>query len=219
VEPAEQVTWLPAWVERIALPVWVCDARQRIVHVNERAERVLGRSATDLLGVCCHEVVRGTNASGGRHCREDCLVQRLAQRGSEMEPFTIKLGEGGRRGGWTLTFVVPLEAPDGGDPWLVHCGYDLDRPRRIEEYVRRVASRTAPTPNLFHVPERGQLTRREREVLDLLADDADSHQVAARLHISHTTIRNHIQHILAKLQVHSVEEAIARHLLGDAERK
>lgn len=54
-----------------------------------------------------------------------------------------------------------------------------------------------------------RLTRREREVLSLLADGADNHVIASVLVISPQTARTHIQNVLAKLGVHSRLEAAA----------
>lgn len=54
----------------------------------------------------------------------------------------------------------------------------------------------------------GRLTNREREVLQALAEGLDSHGVAARLHITVRTERNHVASILAKLGVHSRLQAL-----------
>jgi two-component system nitrate/nitrite response regulator NarL len=54
-----------------------------------------------------------------------------------------------------------------------------------------------------------QLTDRERDVLALLAEGADSPVIAERLGISRNTVRTHVQSILAKLNVHSRLEAAA----------
>jgi DNA-binding NarL/FixJ family response regulator len=54
-----------------------------------------------------------------------------------------------------------------------------------------------------------RLTRREREVLALLADGADNDYIARTLVISPQTARTHVQNILAKLSVHSRLEAAA----------
>jgi DNA-binding NarL/FixJ family response regulator len=54
-----------------------------------------------------------------------------------------------------------------------------------------------------------QLTHRERDVLGLLAEGADSPTIAERLHISRHTVRTHVQSIFAKLNVHSRLEAAA----------
>jgi DNA-binding NarL/FixJ family response regulator len=54
-----------------------------------------------------------------------------------------------------------------------------------------------------------QLTRREKEVLVLLADGAGNDGIAQALVISPETARTHIQNLLAKLGVHSRLEAAA----------
>jgi DNA-binding NarL/FixJ family response regulator len=54
-----------------------------------------------------------------------------------------------------------------------------------------------------------QLTDRERDVLGLLAEGADSLTIAERLHISRHTVRTHVQSIFAKLNVHSRLQAAA----------
>ena len=52
------------------------------------------------------------------------------------------------------------------------------------------------------------LTRREREVLSLLAQGLDNIKISDALHISIKTTAYHITHILQKLQVSSRQEAI-----------
>lgn len=54
-----------------------------------------------------------------------------------------------------------------------------------------------------------RLSRREREVLDKLADGSNNDEVAAALFLSRATVRTHIQNILGKLEVHSRLEAIS----------
>lgn len=53
-----------------------------------------------------------------------------------------------------------------------------------------------------------KLTPREKEVLQAVADGLDSEEIARRLHISLRTQRNHMSHILAKLEVHSQPQAL-----------
>ena len=54
-----------------------------------------------------------------------------------------------------------------------------------------------------------RLTRREKEVLVLLAEGADNEAISQVLVISPQTARTHIQNILGKLEVHSRLEAVA----------
>jgi DNA-binding NarL/FixJ family response regulator len=55
-----------------------------------------------------------------------------------------------------------------------------------------------------------ELTSREREILDLIAQGRTNAEIAARLFVSPNTVRNHISHIFAKLQVADRAEAIVR---------
>lgn len=69
----------------------------------------------------------------------------------------------------------------------------------------------------FQQPEAGkesavELSRREREVLDLLAQGYSDREIAARLSISFDTERTHLAHIFDKLQVRSRTAAIAKYL-------
>jgi len=53
-----------------------------------------------------------------------------------------------------------------------------------------------------------QLTDREREVLDLIAEGLDNSQIASRLYISNKTVSNHISNIFAKLHLADRAQAI-----------
>ncbi|MDM0066610.1 alpha/beta fold hydrolase [Variovorax sp. J31P207] len=63
----------------------------------------------------------------------------------------------------------------------------------IDETIRRVA----------------RLTAREHELLDLMAQGRDNAQLAATLHLSDNTVRNHITNIFAKLEADNRARAIA----------
>jgi DNA-binding CsgD family transcriptional regulator len=56
------------------------------------------------------------------------------------------------------------------------------------------------------------LTRREREVLELIADGATNISIAAQLVISEGTVKSHVKHILRKLHAGNRAEAVARYL-------
>ena len=55
-----------------------------------------------------------------------------------------------------------------------------------------------------------QLTDREREVLELVAQGRSNTAIAHRLHLSQKTIRNNVSNILAKLQIADRAQAIVR---------
>jgi DNA-binding NarL/FixJ family response regulator len=55
-----------------------------------------------------------------------------------------------------------------------------------------------------------ELTERERELLELIAQGFNNAEIAARLSISPKTVRNHISNIFSKLQVTDRAQAIIR---------
>jgi two-component system, NarL family, nitrate/nitrite response regulator NarL len=78
-------------------------------------------------------------------------------------------------------------------------------PRIAATLFKRVAALAAPgRPALATV-----LTAREREVLAVLDEGLSNKQIAARLCIEIATVKNHVHHILEKLQVASRSEATA----------
>jgi RNA polymerase sigma factor (sigma-70 family) len=53
------------------------------------------------------------------------------------------------------------------------------------------------------------LSEREREVMGLVAAGLQNKEIAQKLGISPATVRNHVQNILQKLEVHSKLEAVS----------
>ena len=56
----------------------------------------------------------------------------------------------------------------------------------------------------------GALSKREREVLGLVAEGMNNRAIAARLFISENTVKNHVRNIHEKLGVHTRMEAVVR---------
>ena len=134
--------------------------------------------------------VRLPGVSGYEVCRE--LRERFGEQlpivfisGERVEPFD-------RAAGLLLgadDFVVKPFAPD-----------------ELLARVRRLVARFTPPAAKA---DRPKLTRREGEVLNLLANGLAQPEIAKELVISSKTVSSHIQHILAKLGVHSRAQAVA----------
>lgn len=71
--------------------------------------------------------------------------------------------------------------------------------RRLVELVSQPAA--APTPPPADAPAPGGLTRREVEVVVLVAEGLTNGQIARRLVLSEATVKTHLNHVLAKLDV------------------
>jgi len=79
-------------------------------------------------------------------------------------------------------------------------------PDELVARVRRLVARSTSTGAARQGP---RLTHREGEVLGLLANGLSQPEIAKELFISPKTVATHIQHILAKLGVHSRAQAVA----------
>jgi len=71
--------------------------------------------------------------------------------------------------------------------------------RRVAALARR---ETPPAPDR-------DLTAREREIVGLIDDGLSNKEIATRLHIEVTTVKNHVHHVLEKLSVRRRGEAAA----------
>ncbi|HWM13203.1 MAG TPA: response regulator transcription factor [Gaiellaceae bacterium] len=87
----------------------------------------------------------------------------------------------------------------GGDDYLVKPFALSELLARLDRAVRRVPGDGGSSP----------LTRRELDVLRLLAEGRRQPEIARELVISQKTVGTHIEHILGKLGVHSRAQAVA----------
>ncbi|MFC4629974.1 response regulator transcription factor [Promicromonospora alba] len=108
----------------------------------------------------------------------------------------------------------------GAAGYLVHGALE---PEAMVDAIRlcrngsQVVSGVAPAPA---APAQGPavrdlLSRREAEVMDLVADGLSNGEVAARLFISQKTVKNHVNSLFAKLGVTTRSQAIVRWLQRD----
>jgi DNA-binding NarL/FixJ family response regulator len=87
-------------------------------------------------------------------------------------------------------------------------------PALLPALVDRDGSGPAPlsTPDgeVRATRQSGELTARERRVLVALAAGASNSEIAAQLYVSQATVKTHLAHIYAKLQVNGRHEALSR---------
>jgi DNA-binding NarL/FixJ family response regulator len=92
-----------------------------------------------------------------------------------------------------------------------------DRVRELESRLRRIGLEVRaagvldnlallPTPG--ELPELGQLTTRQREILSRLRRGDRVATIAAELYVSPSTVRNHLAAIFRKFGVHSQAELL-----------
>lgn len=110
--------------------------------------------------------------------------------------------------------VGTADATDGG---FTVVGSDGERigveissvPLRRGEHVVGVFGQVTDLVEAPHAHPDLRLTPRQAEVLELLERGRTTRQIAAELHLSLDTVRNHVRHILRGLGAHSRLEAVA----------
>jgi len=88
----------------------------------------------------------------------------------------------------------------------VHKGYTHLGPGLFEKAMAAVTT-PAPLPTIEPPPELEQLTPREQEVLQLIAEGYSNREIAQALYISERTVKNHVNSILGRLNLRDRTQA------------
>jgi DNA-binding NarL/FixJ family response regulator len=91
----------------------------------------------------------------------------------------------------------------------------VDPPMTREMTLRRGAERVAPAISMSNAPPANPLSPREQQVLRWLARGKTNREIATELTITQHTVKVHVEHILAKLEVsHRTQAAVRAMELG-----
>lgn len=215
--------WLRAlrWVRDA---VYVVNDAQRIVRWNGGAQKLLDYPESEVLHQPCYQVIGG-KVCGKSWCHAGCAVQRLVRRGVPLQTFDMQVTS--RDGQELLLSTCVFTLQSESRHYFIHLLRDVTRQKLTEEALEKVldtlhaygvtdgnsarASKQAPLirpgsgcPHLIT-----DLTRREIEVLELLAEGLATREIARRLGISPFTIRSHVESILLKTGLHTQAQAVA----------
>ncbi len=188
--------------------VFAVDGGGRIILWNKACETLVGRPARHVLGKRCYEVTCGRDSNGNVYCHVSCPVAHQARenRDDPVRRFELDVagGDGGRRRLSTSLFAIPSYHP--ALTTVVHVLRPADAraaaPAPISEAPEPLAPPTAAAGETI------ALTAREKEILRCLAAGQTTTTIARALSIARVTVRNHVQSILQKLNVHSKLEAV-----------
>jgi PAS domain S-box-containing protein len=166
-------------LEEVNVPAYAVDRFGIIRWINSAAKKLVG----DVRGKQQSSVVVPEQA---REAKESFLRKMMG---------TEKSTEG----------TVVVVAPDGERVQVEISSCALREGHRIVGVfgvVRHRAEKAQPSPH-------PHLTPRQNQVLHLLAQGHSTSQIAAELHLSVDTVRNHIRRMLRALGAHSRIEALA----------
>ncbi len=156
-------------------------------YVAETGEQALAAAKRERPALVVLEVLL-PGVSGFEVCRE------LKDEFGEALPIVFVSGTRTESGDRVAGLLV------GGDDYLVK-PFD---PNELLARVRRLLPARLAGGETAH-----KLTRRELDVISLLVEGLSQSEIAEKLFISPKTVGKHIEHILAKLGVHSRAQAVA----------
>lgn len=186
------------------------DSACRIVFLNEHAEALLGYRASDVLGCCCYDALHLAEAPGSQACA--MCMSALGVTGAQPSSGQYVAYATTQSGVSIWLRVLALPASNAvGERRTVH----VLRAFGPGEVAHEDA--TSPATTAFEELDQSRhavdgadgqvnpsaksrlLTRRELEVLKLLASGLSNAYIAAQLSISPVTARNHVTSIIEKL--------------------
>lgn len=211
-------------LENSADGAFVVDENLRILYCNKTAETILGFDYETIVGNFCYQLLRGHD--DGRHlvCKARCQVAKMILGAKPVPNYDIQIRTNYGVKRWFNMSVFTYRIGAAGEKKvIVHLFHDLNHKKINEKLLAEMFG----VPNLFQdtppncetgkEPLLRSLTPREGEILSLLAKGQGTLNIAKLLSISPNTVRNHIQHILEKLQVHNRLEAVAVRIKNDVE--
>jgi DNA-binding CsgD family transcriptional regulator len=206
-------------LERIARSgqaVFAIDPSDRIILWNGKCEQILGRKSRDILGKKCYEVLAGRDVHGNVYCYRNCPVafQAREKTSDPVQKFSlsVELGRAGPKWFEITLFAIPSYHPALST--VVHViRASGKKPSALERDLAAEAKSTSAEEPLWPMSAASgplaELTSREREILGGLSEGLSTSALAKRMSIAPVTVRNHVQNILQKLDVHTKLAAVA----------
>ena len=200
--------------------IFCVDHSQRIIHWSPSAEQILGYSAEEVLGQHCYDVLGGRDSQNHRFCRRDCPTVANARRGRPVSDYDVLTRTKDGTDVWINVSILLLKTKRSRSPLVIHLLRDVTERRRVEGLAQRAVETLAeltseradgedqpgyPDPRPPPVPA---LSRRELQVLQLLASGLGTRQIAENLGVSPITARNHITHVVSKLGARNRLQAV-----------
>lgn len=185
----ERAFWLT--FERSSNGIALVDEQRRFVEVNDALLTILGASRGEIVGASVVDAIPSS---------ERALAQR------EWDAF---LRSGNYSGGGPILRRDGSEVEIEVAARLTHVGG-----RRLATCVVTSASGPWPTVKVGTGPEQ-LLTKREQEVVSLIALGYEGPDIAEKLFISCTTVKTHVRNAMQKLGVRTRAQLVATVLSRD----
>jgi PAS domain S-box-containing protein len=212
---------VPTIVANAARAAVATDSDNRVLHWNDAAIELFGFTAEEAIGRNFQQVIQARDVHGNRLSSKHGAFHEMVRIGEAPQSFEIAIITATGKMVRVAVSVVVVLGPQTGEYALVYLITPMHRRRRADEAIDRLLAQTnlpgvtAPgVPRPTGAEQRGtskkpRLTRRQLEVLLLLAEGKTSGEIAEELNISVHTVRTHIQGILRTLGAANRLEAVS----------
>jgi PAS domain S-box-containing protein len=199
--------------------VFAIGGDHRIIFWNKAAQDILGFNPKEVLGKYCYKVIFGRTESGEVLCSKSCCVIDSIKKGRKVRNFDTLAHTKAGVPVWINVSIIAIPSRHEDLDVAVHIFRDITQRKREQILIKKITSTINlidqveedsyinKTSTLSRKPH-SNLTRREYDVLRLLAEGRSAKDIAEELYISWPTARKHIQNILTKLGLHSKLEAV-----------
>jgi len=201
-------------IARSGEAVFAIDSSDRIILWNKKCEELLQRPARSVLGKPCYDVLGGRDASGNIYCYRNCPAAHQSRQLQAADPvkkfpLSVKVGSTGSKWFNVSMFAIPSYHPALSTVVHVVRSHDGDPESPLERSLAKEVTEAEPLwPMTTAEGEPVDLTSREKEILGCLAEGLSTPAIAKKLFIAPVTVRNHVQSILHKLDVHTKLAAV-----------
>lgn len=204
-------------IENSADGAFIINEDLEIVYWNRAAEEIVGFDQSEVTGRLCYHVLQGYGEHHRLICRLHCQVAQASIRGELVTNYDLRIRtKSGDKRWMNVSIITYSDDNDDRHTFIVHLFRDINQKKDAERFLQRVLEVARYHHSHPQESDSGKasspplevLTPREREVLALLMKGHGTQHIAQLLSTSPSTARNHIQHVLQKLQVHNRLEAV-----------
>jgi DNA-binding CsgD family transcriptional regulator/PAS domain-containing protein len=184
---------------------------------NRAAVELLGGSPRTILGRNFQDLTEARDIFGNRLSRDHGAFHDMVKRFEAVQSFKLDiLGNTGQHQRVGVSVIV-VTGPGTRGHFLVYLLTPMKRRRRADQLIDQILIGTAVGRSATYVGEQArgaveacQLTPRQAQVLQLLAEGRRAPEIAKELKVSIHTVRSHIQNTLRVLEVSNQLEAVSK---------
>lgn len=195
---------------------FVADFQGEIRAWNKAAVKLFGYEPSFVIGKTCAEIVGGKISPDVPVCHEYCDILECVRTGKEVSNYDMEIKTSSGESLWVNVSLLVTFHDRKDRRFFIHFMRDISERKKAEKLANKMLKiakeLVSQTGESSAMPPISSLTRQEKNILRLLSIGNTTKEIAAELHISEQTLRNHFSHINQKLHTRSRVQAMVQAL-------